>query len=174
MGDNNYNDLIKNIHKHISIPEDNDIIILPHNFKFNTITDDDIKYNFFHNKSDIPKDFDIEMCKKNMAKYYLYIYLIINIFYKQLNNDDNNLNDIIKIYFPEISDSSYDYNISGGESRNFLNELSNNILGRLKKNSQSQDKQKKEQEQEKEEQEELLKQLKKEQQEQEQEEQEEQ
>ena len=60
--DNNYNDLIENIHKHVSLPEDNDLIILPDNFKLNTITDSDIKYKFFHNKSDIPNDYDIEKC----------------------------------------------------------------------------------------------------------------
>ena len=104
--ENNYNDLIKNMHKYISLPEDDDIIIIPDNFKLNSITDGDIKYKFFHNKSDIPNEFDIKMCKNNLAKYYLYIYLIINIFYKELN-DDKNLNDIINIYIS-------DYNIKGG------------------------------------------------------------
>jgi hypothetical protein len=104
--DNNYNDLIKNMHKYISLPEDDDIIIIPDNFKLNSITDGDIKYKFFHNKSDIPNEFDIKMCKNNLAKYYLYIYLIINIFYKEIN-DDKNLNDIINIYISN-------YNIKGG------------------------------------------------------------
>ena len=117
--DNNYNDLIENIHKHVSLPEDNDLIILPDNFKLNTITDSDIKYKFFHNKSDIPNDFDIEKCKKNMAKYYLYIYLIINIFYKQVN-DDNNLNDIINTYIP-------DYNIRGGGIKENFNTFISNV-----------------------------------------------